>query len=850
MTRDRVREVHQGLLGELAGFSDQATADLAALLNAELRHTLETFEALKIRRGALTFTDLLFKTRNLLRNSPAARHYFQERFTHIFVDEFQDTDPMQAEILMLLAAEEPGQTDWEKASPTPGKLFIVGDPKQSIYRFRRADVRTYHQVKSLLHRDGSEPVRLSTSFRSTPEIQAFVNAAFAPLMNEDPSRDQSGYVPLQPYRGSMKTQPSIVALPVPRPLGKRGAVTATAVRESLPDAVGAFVHWLLRESGWTVSTREGREPIAARHICLLFRRFQDAFAGDLTDRFAEALDARELPHLVIGGRSFHQREEIEGLRAALAAIERPEDELMVFATLKGSLFSIPDDLLLEYRAAAGLLDPLRPLSLSSDRFAPITDALSILASLHRDRNSRPAADTLSRLLAETRAHGGFAFRPNGERILSNVMQLGHLARAYEASGGLSFRGFVDQLQRAAESRHSPEAPLMEEDSDGVRLMTVHKAKGLEFPVVLLADLTTRSHWSTADRYVDPQRGLAALRIAGWRPRELIENEEIEVARDQSESVRLAYVAATRARDILVVPAVGSTPFDGWLAPLTPALYPPPDAAPGRAPGCPDFGDATILEGVDGGPFRGVMVRPGRYEHPGYDVVWWDPGVLRLGTPPSFGLRQHLLLDRNVAPDVVEADRKRYEEWRSHRESTLQASSTPTDRVRIVTDPDTLEAFEPGPVRVEDVDRTPARPTGPRFGSLVHAVLSEISFTADREAIQREAALRARLLGGTLPEEDAAVTAVEAALAHPLMQRAASADEIRRECPVSLWDEGQLTEGVLDLAFRIGQYWTVVDFKTDVPQQERLDRYRRQVSVYALAVRRATGLPCDAILFRV
>src|SRR5205085_712560 len=210
--------------------------------------------------------------------------------------------------------------------------------------------------------------------------------------------------------------------------------------------------------------------------------------------------------------------------------------------------------------------------------------------LHRGRNYRPVAETIGRLLSETRAHVGFILRAAGEQALANVLHVAELARQYEAGGGISFRGFIDELRSAA-AGEAAEAPILEEGSDGVRLMTVHKAKGLEFPVVILADLTCRMSRGDASRYLEAPKGLCAIKLSGWAPRELHDHEAEEVARDQAEGVRLAYVAATRARDLLVVPAVGDEPWEGgWLSPLNRALYPPIASRrqASRGPKCPAF----------------------------------------------------------------------------------------------------------------------------------------------------------------------------------------------------------------------------------------------------------------------
>ena len=163
---------------------------------------------------------------------------------------------------------------------------------------------------------------------------------------------------------------------------------------------------------------------------------------------------------------------------------------------------------------------------------------------------------LPRCSESTRAHVGFALEHGGEQVLANVAHVGDLARRYEAEGGLSFRGFIDELQEQAQSGEAGEAPILEEGSDGVRLMTVHKAKGLEFPIVILADMTARLRASVASRAIDSDRRVCAIRLAGCAPADLLEHEDEELLRDEAEGTRVAYVAATRARDLLVIPAVG------------------------------------------------------------------------------------------------------------------------------------------------------------------------------------------------------------------------------------------------------------------------------------------------------
>jgi hypothetical protein len=324
VARDEVLERRDAAKAALDATLEAADADLAACLREELRPVVHAYQAAKQRAGVLDFVDLLIRARDLIVADATVRTGYQARFTHFFVDEFQDTDPLQAEILLLLAADDPEERDWRNATPVPGKIFLVGDPKQSIYRFRRADVAIYEATKRHLEAQGAALLYLTTSFRSVPSLQDAVNAAFAPCMRGAADGSQADYVALQPSREEVFERPSIVALPVPRPYGDYGRVVAWRIEDSLPDATGAFVDWLVNESGWTLVDRDGNsEPIRPRHVCLLFRRFK-SFREDVTRPYVRALEARRVPHVLVGGRSFHDREEVLAIRNALGAIEWPD----------------------------------------------------------------------------------------------------------------------------------------------------------------------------------------------------------------------------------------------------------------------------------------------------------------------------------------------------------------------------------------------------------------------------------------------------------------------------------------------------------------------------------------------
>ena len=842
---------------------DDCDADLAACLQPELLPVVARFEEHKRAAGVLDFVDLLMRTRDLLVRDAGVRADLRRRFTHYFVDEFQDTDPLQAEILLLLVSDDPAERDWRNAVPAAGRLFLVGDPKQSIYRFRRADVAVYEQTKERLLRHGAEVLALRASFRAVPAIQQAVNAAFAPQMQGADDRSQAHYVPLEAVRADLPSQPAVVVVPAPQPYGDYGTVVKWKIEDSLPDAVGAFVAWLIGESGWTVEEEGARVPVRARHVCLLFRRFK-YFHDDVTRPYVRALEARRVPHVLVGGRSFHDREEVIALRNALTAIEWPGDEFSVYAALRGPLFALTDDVLLAWRAERGALHPLAPRgeALPEASLREVGDALDVLARLHRGRNRRPIADTTAQLLEAVRAHAGLAIWPTGEQALANCLRVLDLARRFERHGAPSFRAFVDRLEDEATRGEAEDAPVVEEGTEGVRIMTAHRAKGLEFPVVVLCDPTCNATRDQPSRHVDAERSLWAEPLAGCAPRELLDARAVELARDRAEAVRLAYVAATRARDLLVLTGVADEELgEMWLSSLYPAFY-PATRSPGEgepAPGSPAFGGPAV------GP-RPQNARPGNRTavHAGrlspragqHSVVWWDPKVLALDVQERVGLRQQRILEADESGDVAAEGERAHEAWQSERNARLAAGSLPTCAVAPVTALAEERAAVAGSVpdvRVETVaaERT-GRPSGRRFGTLVHAVLAEVDLHADASQVARVAALQGRIVGASADEVSAAGAAVIAALAHPVIARAAASLALRRETPVSLrLEDGRLAEGIVDLAFREpGRGWTVVDWKTDVELGARRATYAAQVQLYAEAIARATGELAEPLLLVV
>src|SRR5260370_14260283 len=311
-------------------------------------------------------------------------------------------------------------------------------------------------------------------------------------------------------------------------------------------------------------------------------------------------------------------------------------------------------------------------------------------------------------------------------------------------------------------------------------MTVHRAKGLDFRVVILADITCNETAQDARRYVDTERRLCALRLAGCAPRELLDRNDEELRRDGEESVRVLYVATTRARDLLVVPVVGDERQDGWLGKLSGALY--PGVRDARSPlarrphGCPEFGALPVgtrpsnAHANSAGVAAG-MHRPELGEH---RVVWWDPSLLKLNARETMGLRQSKLLQADAKNTRSEQGRREHEAWRTRRDQLLKHCATATVRVSTATELSMVlpvsQFPEAADIQIEEVPRALTRPHGARFGTLVHSILSRVAIAADATEIRAASAFYGRTLGASTEEVEAAGEAVSAAFRSPPLRR--------------------------------------------------------------------------------
>ena len=515
----KLSEVRDALLRFWKQLAEVPAGDAAArFLVARAGAALARYEEAK--GSGLDFMDLLLRASDLLAGNPAVARRLGERFRHIFVDEFQDTDPLQAGVLHAIAADA-----------VPGRLFVVGDPKQSIYGFRRADIQVYRKFREGMVDAGGEDVPLTRNFRSRPDLLATLSGLF--------SRVLSGGEDFSPAYGRVEADRNDPGEGHPVSLYRLDPAVDEA--EFLASLVGRIV-------GSTKVRDHGVERAASfRDIAVLYR--SDA-SGEVLSGYRSALAAAGIPHVVPSRKGFFLRQEIQDLRMVLSSVDVPADRSARHAALKTIFFGLSDEEILPLYAGDPSAAPAR-----------VREAVALLSRLSAQRGRAALPDLLATLYVETGVDFVAARIPDGDRIIRNLSKAAEMARAFEWGGAGSLKLFLAEIRRkAAEGREEDEVPDFEEGEDAVRLSTIHGAKGLEFPVVILGGISRGGRKGPEGLRADRVRGLSAVIFPGFRTYSAFRQvpgagrpvtfEEWETEKMVAEERRLLYVAATRARDRL------------------------------------------------------------------------------------------------------------------------------------------------------------------------------------------------------------------------------------------------------------------------------------------------------------
>ena len=757
----------------------------------------EEFERERVRTGAVTFQDLLFSTVKLLRRSPAAREELGERYRFILVDEFQDTDPLQAEVLFLLASppspDEEGEPGWRSAVPRPGALFVVGDPKQSIYRFRRADITIYNHVKQRFDEIGGI-VRLTANFRSGPPIEKLVDAMFRERFPEQATERQAAFAPLEVQR-SLEEGQEVRWYDVPSP-GRRPRETELA-------AVDAR-----RVASWIEERIADGESPGSFLILTRKKRFLTAYAREI--------EARNLPVQVTGG-GVGIEEELAELRALLAALADPADPTLTVAVLVGLFFGLDYEKLAEHvLERRGRLDFIEP---SADRETDVDRALGRLHDYWRLARHEPADVVVTSLVYDLGLLPYAAAGELGESRAGALLFVLEAVRNACLRGEASIAGAITAIDAALDADEA-EAPLEPGRTDVIRVMNLHQAKGLEADIVVLAapfgeyDHVPTLHVKrrvsgTAEGWiVVAERRFRMNDTVLARPLDWPDHEAIERSFRDAEEDRLLYVAATRAKRKLIIGHYAVEKDSPWGAfhPWLEAGFqpielteraPPPRTRLEQSP-------AEILEKVDRvNAFRASLARPrwvaaavrarvkDRESSPFGTAVPTDAGPPPDEDAMAWGKLVHAALE--------EAGR-----------GTVGQDLRAFCRTRLLTveEPDL------------DADGEPVH-----LGRLLDVAASVMASSLWQRTLRSDLVLVEAPFSLTVPAGEYATLAGT----RPVDSTAA-----------------QVIDGVIDLAFRENGGWIIVDYKSDRAgaglEEAILDQYRRQVALYADCWNRLTGEP--------
>lgn len=764
------------------------------------------YAALKEELEALDFDDLEDRALSLLQNFPGVQERWQQTVQALLVDEFQDTNSRQRDLLKLL-------------NGAGGKLFIVGDAKQSIYRFRGADVTVFRQERQLIAQNGGTPLTLATSYRAHRDLLEGLNDLLRPVLGTEENSDRPWLEPfarLEPHReqpGAGFTTPHIE---LHLTVGRKGD---GALKRAAEAVVGRLVE-LVESDQVEVGVGPKARPLTYGDITILCR------ASTSFGPYEDALEAAGVPFLTVAGRGFYNRPEIRDLLNALQAFADPSDDLALAGLLRSPALALSDAALYRLRRSRptsetslwAMLNQIGP-HLTGEDGPRAERARRLIETLHNQVARITVADLLKEFLDQT-GYRAALIGAGQRRAARNVAKLLADAAASRLVSVGAFLEYMNGLRATTAREGEAKAP-----AEGVvQVMSVHAAKGLEFPVVVLGDMT-HSQSGRNGLLLDPELGLLLPQkdenremAASYRLGKLRADDQEGV-----ESDRLLYVAATRAMEKLLLSgcvslnkdgALGS--LDGWLERLTgpeglPLTEPPPDYN--------DQGSAVrqvefqIGQSVVGCHFYEPLYQPSISAQPAApaEKKWSTP------LPPDF-----------LAPIV---------------------SAQPQ--------PDTLETDRPQ--RVWRVVPAVARPRAPAWvvGQLVHAALAAWRFPD--ESFEAWALAQARNYG--LVDERQLAHGVQESQrllhhfqASDLYREMNQAEQCLHEVPYSWELEGRQETGIIDALFRNNGTWTLVEFKTDrVWDEAGLNRllaeldYLSQVRRYTEVVRRMLDQTPRAIL---
>jgi ATP-dependent exoDNAse (exonuclease V) beta subunit len=793
----------------------------AILHDHAVRHVLQLVVPLvlddahdRYRSGRLSFDDILVLTRRLLTRNPTIRRRLRAEIDHLCVDEFQDTDAVQYDIVQALTA--PPTEDDPPSTATP-VLFAVGDPKQSIYGFREADVGLFAQLHELPHLTARQ---LTTNFRSRPVLLHWINALFRDWFDADAADGQVPFAPLDHHVPDAPATVTVVGGAIDAPAEHVGRAQARDLARMIHAAHGS----------WTVRHDGGERPARYTDIAVLVRT-----RADLT-HLEPALRRAGIPYVVEGGALLYDTREVRDLLRVLHAVNDTASPIRVVTALRTSVLALSDVELVAHRRAGGTWTLYGP----DDRTGhpAVLDAITALRGWAEARHRTPVPQLLDEIARRSATRAASLVDGAATTTWRRLRLVLDEARWwYEQTGG-SLGEYLAWVALRVDNDDRSNVTTDETDEDAVHVLTIHAAKGLEFPVVMVAGLGrkrasgdhVRAAFTTdtdGARAVEVKFGRLATR--GWRATK-------DDTADRLESARLAYVACTRAMDHLVVCLHhGRKVGQNTAAEMTPYL-PPTDELPDLAPAPVVEPPAVVeLDGrVDRLPARGTEWRvrsswsATQLRHRDDDAPVAVPVAARAAAPS----------DGSTAPD-------------GHPTGAGSDATTEADETGLTDEAAAAAAAD------ESVHSKPPRPFGAlpdqigrygtRIGRAVHGAVQVLPFHDPLPLVAGLAAQQCRaeeVPDRLVPYVELLIRSIATSEAFDRMRRAATSGTVRREMYVGAEVDGEGVYGIVDAVWREDGRFVVVDFKTDHQLETPAvlaERYRPQLSAYAAALRSATGL---------
>ena len=771
-------------------------SELLTLLTPLVRNIRDTF----VRQGWLSFDGLLARARALLLEHPTVRERIKREYRALLVDEFQDTDPMQYEIVLAVSERQGAQaTRWQEMVLEPGKLFIVGDPKQSIYGFRRADIEAFDRVVEKVTTEGGVELALTTNFRSDEAVLVPVNEVFDRLFERRPLV-QPGNVRLEvrPQRKPSSIEP-----------GVRLCVTTPDGEDEMFDAAGATRAESEVLARWLTEDVLSRPTVKPGHVALLFGKLTQA------DAYLDALRRHDIPYIIEGEKHFYRRQEIIDVVNLLRVLDHPHDEVALIGLLRSPLGGLTDQELYELKQA-GHINYLLAGNLRTwphVRADVVRRLYEHLAWLYRAIPVVPLTEALELVFDRLPILDLAAASLHGEQAVANLLKVKQTAASLADRPHMTLSGFVDlMIARLEEQPDESESLLAEESLEAVHVLTIHKAKGLEFPIVVLPGLHQGSGRERSAPQVSYDWSSATYGLSLGRHRSLgslLVQHKLRL-REDAERRRVLYVGMTRAKEMLLLSggmtarSVGETVFELLRGIGTGGIG-------DRSTEALTIGAGRIPQQVVAAPER---KRPRRRVDRVVGTTAIDPQEIAL---------------------LWEMRTIRWKETRVRaRHLTPTGLAKKADVVR----------GEPTAVRQEAA-------IGRLVGVVAHRLLEQWDFSRDPSGLSAQVGTVLRSILGS--DEQSHAEAVEDSV-HELLAifsrseayaRLRSSQILGREVPFIMpWGDRQVMEGVVDLLYRIdGALW-VADYKTDGVSAGQAsvhaERYRTQSEIYKAAVKQTLG----------